>query len=294
MIDYEAKARIEARLAAEAAEKARQDERRREQEQARIKMVKRRKEQGAAEQAARWPDLPVLAPELQSLVHFVNDETATTSSLLVAEKFGVLHKNVLQKIQNLGCSNQFTELNFQLSEYIDPTGRPLPCYEMTKNGFMFLAMRFTTPSATEWQEKFVEAFDWMAKKLAAIAARNSTTELNEMRRQRDHEWYQAANLRGLSEKLIEREEALQEKRDVIKEINGIKEQLAESQATFNTLSKQIDVVHENFDKLRSQVNTSFPSVKRPAWWQDVLASLRQLGTDGTNRPLPGLRLKHLK
>ena len=48
---------------------------------------------------------------------FIQDEQVKTTSLKVAELFGKQHKNVLQKLESLECSSNFTELNFQLSEY---------------------------------------------------------------------------------------------------------------------------------------------------------------------------------
>ncbi|WP_338044636.1 Rha family transcriptional regulator [Paenibacillus periandrae] len=38
---------------------------------------------------------------------------------------------------------KFTERNFALSEFTDTTGRKLPMYEMTRDGFMMLAMGCT-------------------------------------------------------------------------------------------------------------------------------------------------------
>ncbi|MDS1677210.1 Rha family transcriptional regulator, partial [Escherichia coli] len=66
-----------------------------------------------------------------------------TSSLSVACYFRKQHKNVIQKIASLECSAEFTELNFQPSEYTDASGRKLPCYQITRDGFAFLAMGFT-------------------------------------------------------------------------------------------------------------------------------------------------------
>lgn len=82
-----------------------------------------------------------------------------TTSRIVASVFGKQHKNVLQAIGQLECSKEFTELNFQLSEYRDPTGRPLREYRMTRDGFMFLAMGFTGAQAARWKEAFIGAFN---------------------------------------------------------------------------------------------------------------------------------------
>lgn len=53
----------------------------------------------------------------------------------MAEVFGKEHKHVLDKIKNLECSDTFTGSNFRLSHYHDSTGRKLPMYEMTQDGW---------------------------------------------------------------------------------------------------------------------------------------------------------------
>lgn len=88
-----------------------------------------------------------------------------TTSLRVAEIFKKRHKHVLRSIQNLECSKDFTERNFGLSEYQDPTGRKLPMYEMTKDGFVFLAMGFTGKEAAQFKEAYINAFNWMQEEL---------------------------------------------------------------------------------------------------------------------------------
>lgn len=66
-----------------------------------------------------------------------------TTSLIVAEVFGKRHDNVLADIKNLSCSDNFRLLNFQESSYVNGQGREMPMCEMTKDGFSFLAMRYT-------------------------------------------------------------------------------------------------------------------------------------------------------
>ena len=88
---------------------------------------------------------------------------AVTSSLAVAEYFCKQHKNVIQKIQTLECSVEFTELNFQPSDYTDCTGRKLPCYQITRDGFAFLAMGFTGKRAARFKEAYINAFNQMEK-----------------------------------------------------------------------------------------------------------------------------------
>lgn len=100
----------------------------------------------------------------------VTNGQPTTTSLAIAERFGKQHKNVLQSIENLECSEAFTELNFQPSAYKDSTGRALPMYAITKDGFMFLCMGFTGKEAAAWKERFIAAFNVMERQLLANAA----------------------------------------------------------------------------------------------------------------------------
>ncbi|MDX6038156.1 Rha family transcriptional regulator, partial [Acinetobacter baumannii] len=103
---------------------------------------------------------------------FIQDHQIKTDSLKVAEAFGKRHDHVLRKIETLNLVNagtdpnfgvsDFTELNFELSEYIDSTGRVLPKYEMTKDGWMFLVMGFTGEKAAQIKIAFINAFNAMA------------------------------------------------------------------------------------------------------------------------------------
>lgn len=101
--------------------------------------------------------------------HFENiveceDGRMFTTSLIVAEVFEKEHKNVLQSIENLECSDTFRELNFQPYEYFRDLGvgkRGYPAYRLTRDGFSFLAMGFTGKKAAAWKEKFLEAFNAM-------------------------------------------------------------------------------------------------------------------------------------
>ena len=106
--------------------------------------------------------IPTLAqPEL-----CVIDGKVVTSSLAVADYFHKPHKDVLAKISRLDCSVEFTERNFSLSKYTDVTGRKLPCYHITKNGFAFLAMSFTGKRAARFKEVYINAFDQMENQLS--------------------------------------------------------------------------------------------------------------------------------
>lgn len=89
------------------------------------------------------------------------DGKPVVSSLKIAEHFNKHHYNVLQSIESLkkDCPKKFTELNFQFSEYKDSTGRKLPFYNLTRDGFTLLVMGFTGKTAIEWKIRYIEAFN---------------------------------------------------------------------------------------------------------------------------------------
>lgn len=102
--------------------------------------------------------------------HIVKDikGNAMTTSRDVAHVFGKEHKNVLQAIENLDCSDDFNELNFQLVKYIDEKGEKRPMYRMTRDGFSFLVMGFRGKKSAEFKEKFIQRFNemesWIGKR----------------------------------------------------------------------------------------------------------------------------------
>ncbi|EEX7589173.1 transcriptional regulator [Escherichia coli] len=106
----------------------------------------------------------------------IENGRAATTSVAVAEFFRKLHKNVIQKIEALECSSEFTELNFKPSEYTDSTGRKLPMYQITKNGFVFLVMGFTGKKAAAFKEAYIAEFDRMEAELR----QNNTTPTNKI------------------------------------------------------------------------------------------------------------------
>jgi Rha family phage regulatory protein len=89
----------------------------------------------------------------------------TTTTREVAANFGKRHATVLRALENLDCSDIFTQHNFALSEYIDETGRALKQYTMTRDGFAFLCMGFTGATAAKWKEAYISAFNAMEAKL---------------------------------------------------------------------------------------------------------------------------------
>lgn len=92
---------------------------------------------------------------------FRKQQVAMTSSLDVAEYFGKRHKNVLQAIETLECSDDFRRLNFQPSYYHNEQNKRQPMFRLTRDGFTFLAMGFTGKKAAKFKEAYITAFNEM-------------------------------------------------------------------------------------------------------------------------------------
>ena len=93
-----------------------------------------------------------------------------TTSYLVAETFGKQHKNVLRDIDNLDCSDNLRQLNFELSFRIKelPNGgrKEERFYYIGKDGFTLMAMGYTGKKAMEFKEKYIHAFNSMQTALS--------------------------------------------------------------------------------------------------------------------------------
>ena len=82
-------------------------------------------------------------------------------SLKVAEIFNKDHKNVIRDIRELDCSEEFRELNFEPTEYMSVQGHKKPCYNMTRDGFVFLVMGYRGKKAASFKEAYIKRFNEM-------------------------------------------------------------------------------------------------------------------------------------
>ncbi len=104
----------------------------------------------------------------------IHNGQAITTSIRVADVFGKLHKDVLRAIESLDCSDEFRERNFAPTEEILKNGavkRKRRYYEMTRDGFVFLAMGFTGKKAARFKEAYINAFNAMERELRKIGER---------------------------------------------------------------------------------------------------------------------------
>lgn len=112
--------------------------------------------------------LPAVTAEVITPLLRLADGQATATSLQIAEHFGKRHTNVLRAINNLGCSEDFNELNFERVDYIDDKGERRPMYHIARDGFALLAMGFTGKEAMRWKEAYITAFNAMETKLRSL------------------------------------------------------------------------------------------------------------------------------
>ncbi|MDC0761676.1 Rha family transcriptional regulator [Brevibacillus sp. AG] len=106
---------------------------------------------------------------------FIGNGKVVTDSLLVAEKFGKTHDNVLRDIRNLDCSSEFRLLNFEESIYTNERGRVYPKVDMTRDGFTFLVMGYTGKDAGRFKEDYIKAFNLLEQTIAQQTQPQLTT-----------------------------------------------------------------------------------------------------------------------
>ncbi|PSU89951.1 Rha family transcriptional regulator [Photobacterium kishitanii] len=113
--------------------------------------------------------LPIAQLSPSDLIFISDANELVTDSLTVSKHFSKQHKNVIQKIESLDCSDIFTSANF--SAYVQKLNignsavRDSKAYQMTKDGFMFLVMGFTGKRAAAVKEAYINAFNQMAEQL---------------------------------------------------------------------------------------------------------------------------------
>lgn len=105
------------------------------------------------------------------LVEVVNGKPTTTSNV-IAVTFGKRHDTVLRAIRNLDCSPEFSLRNYVEAsrEVAQPNGGKATYteYNVTRDGFSFLAMGFTGKEAAKWKEAYINAFNMMESEIHRI------------------------------------------------------------------------------------------------------------------------------
>jgi Rha family phage regulatory protein len=107
-------------------------------------------------------------------------------SLFVADVFDKQHFHVLRDIAKItqsksGLSETFIASNFESSTYCDATGRKLPRYLLTRDGFTMLVMGYTGPKAMHFKELYIQRFNEMEQCVRSLlSARQEFPMLTDM------------------------------------------------------------------------------------------------------------------
>ena len=93
---------------------------------------------------------------MNEMIEFVESKQ-TMSSLEIARLTGKPHNDVLKAIRAMEPAwERVTEGKFSRSEYKDPTGRSLPCFELTKTECLYVATKFNDEARAKlvirWEE----------------------------------------------------------------------------------------------------------------------------------------------
>lgn len=99
---------------------------------------------------------------MEELVFKSAKGTPATNSLLVAQKFGKQHKDVLETIRNLTTAENSAVLSmFYETTYYNEQNKQQPLFVMNRDGFSLLVMGFTGKDALNFKLEFIEAFNKM-------------------------------------------------------------------------------------------------------------------------------------
>jgi Rha family phage regulatory protein len=138
----------------------------------------------------------------ESVTQFVSVEKGfpVTSSLLVAEKFGVEHFHLLRTIdgliaeEELVCVNEVGQSTSGLSSdesfdcvkstYLNEQRKKQPMYLLTESGFMLVAMASKSEGAKKWRRQFVTAF----QKLRSLLLEQANSKIRALTKPQEHVW----------------------------------------------------------------------------------------------------------
>ena len=96
-----------------------------------------------------------------------NNGQALTNSLLIAQKFGKYHKDVLEVIREIRKAENSAVLQmFTESNYYSEQNKMMPMFTMTRDGFSLLVMGFSGSKALDFKLEFIDAFNKMEHELS--------------------------------------------------------------------------------------------------------------------------------
>ncbi len=173
--------------------------------------------------------------EITELVVKNNNGKFVTDSLKIASIFKRDHKNVLRDIKELNCSEKFSLLNFEQSEYLNDRGRKYPLFILSKDGFTKLVFGWKDDKSAEFQEMYIEQFNKMEQALKEQYKKPIKRELTTME-------LMALTLKGFEEQEINVLNQIKQESDSIKF------------ETYQALENQKEVLDEKIKELDKKVS----------------------------------------
>ena len=120
---------------------------------------------------------------MNELVALNKNEKPTTTSLLIAEKFGKPHNDVLKAIRKTisDCEkNKISLGNISQCSY-KKNGRKFPFFELDRDTFTFVVMSFSGKNALKFKADYIKQFNRMEHKLRDILVGRQSSEWNTAR-----------------------------------------------------------------------------------------------------------------
>lgn len=204
-----------------------------------------------------------------------------TNSVLVAEKFGKVHKNVIQSIQRMitTAENSAVIQMFVETTYLNEQNKEQPMYIMNRDGFTLLAMGFTGKKALQFKLDYIEAFNKMEKTIKEVPVLSSPTDTVLLKQLMETTQVMAAQISQMQVELSSQRALLPEPRQILPVQPAVRFEAKEKRisprqipyftvkkiaAEFNATAKKInaileaeDVQHWNFQKQRWELNSTY-------------------------------------
>lgn len=121
---------------------------------------------------------------MNEIVFRGTNDQAVTSSLLIAEKFGKSHDNVLRDIRSLlqgGILKNDETPMFEETTYVNEQNKQsYPMFLMNRDGFALLVMGFTGKKAMRFKLEYIKAFNNMEAQIKASQKPKSQLEILQM------------------------------------------------------------------------------------------------------------------
>jgi Rha family phage regulatory protein len=98
---------------------------------------------------------------------FIDNGQVVTDSLRIAEVFGKDHNNVLKDIRKQleYAGDEFGQVNFYQSTYINSQNKEMPKYDLTEEAFTLVAMSYNSREAVQMKIKFIQEFKRIKEEL---------------------------------------------------------------------------------------------------------------------------------